>query len=94
MKNFPILLALLVPMMSHALPGWTQTKQRNPAFEFGLGGAAMNYTDLCQRFQFEADGSYVFDLKSKQSTAASTPTWPMDSGVDVPGSAGTLVWSV
>jgi outer membrane protein OmpA-like peptidoglycan-associated protein len=67
MKNFPILLALLVPMMSHALPGWTQTQQRNPAFEFGLGGAAMNYTrTYVSDFSLKPDGSYVFDLKSKQ----------------------------
>ena len=67
MKNFSILLALLVPMISNAVPGWTQTKQRNPAFEFGLGGSAMNYTrTYVSDFSVKPDGSYVFDLKSKQ----------------------------
>lgn len=58
---FAVVLAMLVPM-----PGHSQNKTSRRAWEFGLGGAAMNITrTTVSDFHQTSGGDYIFNLDEK-----------------------------
>lgn len=61
MTAFAVVLAMLVPM-----PGHSQDKTTKRAWEFGLGGAAMNITrTTVSNFHQTSGGDYIFNLDEK-----------------------------
>ncbi len=66
MKKLLLISAVLSGLAAFPVAGPAQVKVRERAFEFGLGGALMNYTrTYVSDFHPQSDGSYLFDLKNK-----------------------------